>query len=1002
MFRDCCIPRLRVAFPHVGYKAGEGSNLRYRGPLTILIAAALAGCQLSPPAATKTPRKTPSSKTSAAAGGVAKGSAIKVDYAPLIEARRPIDAADLTAKTKLVTVELTGKAKLLSDHGGGIVSNNSGGLISDHGSGLIANNGGGLIANNGGGLTAKTKYALLGGEPAAESLLAEAQIEVLDGSGQVLVGSDGRPLGARTDATGAFKFSGQLPDENLVLRIRLYNGGQLLALLPRATAGGPREVDLDTAASLGAAYVLETFVQKRPAVFAKLPAAEAAALRGEIEAARAFLPTGARSYRLADLVAATGALSEQAKPVAERLEKIKALLLAGQANLGDGRPAREVSLSTPAGIVGLADGTMVIAENSGSRLRRITPDLRAGLFLGLGVFFDGKSVVESQGEFIETPGAMVALPDGGLLVADTLANRVRKVATDGRVTTLLGTGTRTQGLLGGLGTQTNIAGTRGLALGPDGSIYVGEVPKTDDNGRIIRLRPDGMTEEVMPPTVQWERAEVAALAVAGDGTLWVADSRLRGIHRRSPDGTWALVDGASGTGDFSDIQLTPEGELVATGNDSHQIWRYGRDGTRTLLAGTGVEGYGGDGGPATAAVLNRPAGLWIAPDGRIVFVDAGNSVVREIRRDGTIHTIAGAAASDQVGDATAIAINSPAGIALDGDGRLVIAEAAGDTIKRLEGGRLVRLAGAGKGLEGDGGPALSAKFNTLAGFGFSGQELYVIDSINERIRKIDASGIVTTVAGAVNGRVPAAVRQPALSTVMGRPLALAIGPDGKPYWTDNEEHQVRRLTKDGFVETIAGLVTNDSGDAPDAPGPAVGPESGLSSPVGLAFDAAGDLYVCDSGNLKIRKITGLQTGAPIMSTWAGTGFSGALAMIGGQKPDDEGKPKQEAVLIGPLVMTFGEDGACYVAEAGTLRLATLGAMTGMDMSGLPRITARIRRIAKDGTVRTIAGPGTSLLADPTSDDTLITPLGLVVDREGRLIVADSGTNQVKLIPKGAF
>jgi hypothetical protein len=221
-----------------------------------------------------------------------------------------------------------------------------------------------------------------------------------------------------------------------------------------------------------------------------------------------------------------------------------------------------------------------------------------------------------------------------------------------------------------------------------------------------------------------------------------------------------------------------------------------------------------------------------------------------------------------------------------------------------------------------------------------------------------------------------------------------------PSWSDNEQSQVLRLTPDGFVEVIAGRFDTQTGDAPDEPGPA--PDAGLSNPIGLAFDKAGDLYVCDSGNLKIRKVTGLAAGTPTMSTVVGSGLGGALALLGGAKPDDEGKPAREIVAIGPLVLAFDAEDNLYFAEAGTQRLTTLGGMGGIDLSQLPRIAPRIRRVGKDGTVKTIAGPGSALLNDPASDNSLVTPLGLAFDREGRLIVADSGNNQVKLIPKGAF
>jgi sugar lactone lactonase YvrE len=108
------------------------------------------------------------------------------------------------------------------------------------------------------------------------------------------------------------------------------------------------------------------------------------------------------------------------------------------------------------------------------------------------------------------------------------------------------------------------------------------------------------------------------------------------------------------------------------------------------------------------------------------------------------------------------------------------------------------------------------------------------------------------------------------------------------------------------------------------------------------------------------------------------------------------------MLIGPATVCFDAEGNLYVAEAGTQRLTTLGGMAGLPIGDLPRVGPRIRRIGKDGKVTTIAGQGTTILNDPGTDDSLITPLGMLFDREGRLVVADSGNNQVKVLPKGSF
>ncbi|MFN3430452.1 MAG: hypothetical protein ACK46X_10900, partial [Candidatus Sericytochromatia bacterium] len=232
---------------------------------------------------------------------------------------RVVDAGDLEANAP---VRLAGLARILSDNGLGIISNNGGGIVSNNGAGLISNNGG--------------SYRVTAGAAKPESLLADAQIEVLDGQGRARVDKARKPITATTDKEGRYKLEVTLPRENLVLRIRLWNGGVLTTILPNVEGEGePLALDLNTASSLGATYVLEQYVKQRTGVLNLLPRTEAANLNRAMEAARGEL-AGTPSYKPADLVKATEELRKKAKGVDETLIRIEAIMLAGQADFGNG------------------------------------------------------------------------------------------------------------------------------------------------------------------------------------------------------------------------------------------------------------------------------------------------------------------------------------------------------------------------------------------------------------------------------------------------------------------------------------------------------------------------------------------------------------------------------------------------------------------------------------------------------------------------------------------
>jgi sugar lactone lactonase YvrE len=239
---------------------------------------------------------------------------------------------------------------------------------------------------------------------------------------------------------------------------------------------------------------------------------------------------------------------------------------------------------------------------------------------------------------------------------------------------------------------------------------------------------------------------------------------------------------------------------------------------------------------------------------------------------------------------------------------------------------------------------------------------------------------------------------PAISPFMRRPTSFAVAPDGTLYWTDNEDSAIYRLKGD-MVELVAGGTAKSTGDSGDG-GPAL--EAKFNHPLGLAFDKAGNLYVADTGNLRVRKIDAQGT----ITTYAGLPMAQLLPkLIGGAQASEEGIQASKAALIGPAALCFDAQGNLYLTEAGTANIAALGAAEQslpIPIELLPKVPARIRKIAPDGTITTVAGPGTKLLNDPNSDNTLKVPLAMIIDGQGRLIIADTGLNQVKLLPKGSF
>jgi len=291
----------------------------------------------------------------------------------------------------------------------------------------------------------------------------------------------------------------------------------------------------------------------------------------------------------------------------------------------------------------------------------------------------------------------------------------------------------------------------------------------------------------------------------------------------------------------------------------------------TTIAGNGTAGYSGDGGAATGATVNQPTTLAVDASGNIYIADANNNVIRKVNTSGIITTIAGngtAGYSGDGGSATSASLNLPFGVRVDAAGNLYIADANNNVIRKVNtSGIITTVAGTGVGgYSGDSGPATSAQLNFCTGVAVDAiGNIYISDDNNDFIRKVDVSGIITTVAG--NGTCGyTGDGGPATSAQLCFPVGIQTDAAGNLYISDNANYVVRKInTTTGIISTIAGNGTPGySGDG----GPATSAQ--LLNNFDVTFDADGNFYIADWGNARIRKVNT----SGIISTYAGNGGFG--------------------------------------------------------------------------------------------------------------------------------
>jgi sugar lactone lactonase YvrE len=337
-----------------------------------------------------------------------------------------------------------------------------------------------------------------------------------------------------------------------------------------------------------------------------------------------------------------------------------------------------------------------------------------------------------------------------------------------------------------------------------------------------------------------------------------------------------------------------------------------KPGTITIVAGTGDEGFSGDNGPALQAEFASPKGMRMDTRGDLYIADSDNQRIRRVDANGVITTVAGSGIAGYSGDngpATQAELHDPSDMVVDGAGNLYIADAGNHRVRRVDTrGIITTVAGTGQQgfsgyseagggvFSGDNVPAIQAQFDypdsvTLDGAG----NLYIADGDNNRIRRVDPAGIITTIAG-TGAKGFAGDNGPAIGARLSFPSNLEVDGAGNLYFSDTFNYRVRRIGPKGVITTVAG--TGGQGFAGDD-GPAT--RAQLSNVGGVAVDAAGNLYIADSSNGRVRRI---DTNG-IITTVAGTGVLGDAG---------NNRPATEAGLHYPGGVTVDGAGNLYIVD----------------------------------------------------------------------------------------
>lgn len=634
-----------------------------------------------------------------------------------------------------------------------------------------------------------------------------------------------------------------------------------------------------------------------------------------------------------------------------------------------------------------SSGNSVFKVSTSGTMALVAGNSRAG-FSG-----DSGPAVKAQ---LNQPQGLAVDKSGNVYIADSLNNRVRLVTTDGLIKTFAGNGLVGQPRFigdGGPATQANLYLPSGLALDSSGNLYIADTGDnsirevTGGGAQISTIAGNGFAGYFGDANLAILSAvnHPEDVAVDSSGNVYITDTGNGLLRKITTDGminfiAGSVVSGAPTVGFSGDngpantaglvepfsVAVDSAGNIYISEPYDGRVRRVDTKGNINTIIGNGTLGFGGDGGAPTSAVLNRPTGVAVDSSGNVYVTDSLNNRVRKSGTQGTgnLTTVAGNggyAYSGDGGAAVAAQLNSPQAVAVDASGNFYIADTANNVVRKVAAdGTISTVAGnGGAGFGGDGGAGASAQLNAPQGVAVdSSGNVYIADTANSRVRKV-SGGTISTFAG--SGTVGyGGDGGGAGSAQLNSPVGLASDASGNLYIADSGNSAVRKVSTSGTITTLAGNGRQGySGDG----GAAL--TARLNYPQGVAVDSAGNVFIADTFNNRVRVVA--PSGG--IKTVAGNG----LANYAG-----DGGPATSAQVPSPTGVAVDSTGNLYISDN----------------------SAFVRKVSFSGIITTIAGNGTVGYSGDNGaalSAQLNKPGGLAVDTKGNLYISDAGNNAVRLL-----